>query len=38
MDTIKEYKVKEQGWMQMEEELRDANIQLKSKLIKKKKK
>jgi len=26
MDTIKEYKVKEQGWMQMEEELRDANI------------
>ncbi|KAL4455735.1 hypothetical protein ABPG74_003145 [Tetrahymena malaccensis] len=38
VDTVKEFKIKEQGWLQMEEELRESNIQLKSKLLKKKKK
>ncbi|KAL4489229.1 hypothetical protein ABPG72_006293 [Tetrahymena utriculariae] len=38
VDTVKEFKIKEQGWLLMEEELRESNIQLKSKLLKKKKK
>lgn len=38
IDRIKEMKIKEEGWIKLEEELRESILQFKGKLARKKKK